>query len=69
MFLFIHGLDFSDISFLQSLRFGTFSSNSVFILAKSKSKTKLVQISYEDKILSEGTSFKSFLNSSRLKNL
>ena len=58
MFVFMHGLAFSDISFLESLWFGACSSNSVCAPAKNKSKAKLAEISSEDKILSQGISFK-----------
>ena len=64
MYFFIYGFAFSDISFLESLWFGACSPNTVFSLAKNKSKAKLDEISFEDKVLSQGISFKSFLNSS-----
>ena len=58
MFLYIPGLAFSDISFLESLSYGSCSSNSVFTLATNKPKDKLPEIPSKDRILSQGISLK-----------
>ena len=60
MFLFIHGLTFTQISFFESFMIRACSSKSAFTLAKHKSKAKLTQISFEDKVLSQGISLSHF---------